>query len=113
MKMIAAFAFFTCLSATAPALAQEPALTGCAAKRQELSQQIQQAHAAGNTQQEAGLQKALRENQAHCTDASLSKQRQEKVSNAQREVTEREARFEESRSQGQCKKNRPTQSETR
>jgi hypothetical protein len=60
MKIIPIFALVACLSVVAPASAHESNLTGCAAKRQELSQQIKQAHTAGDNKQEAGLRKALR-----------------------------------------------------
>lgn len=104
MKVIPMFALVVCLLLVAPAFAQESNLTGCAAKRQELNQQIQQAHAAGNSKQEAGLKKALKENQSHCTDASLAKERQDKVAKAEREVTEREADLKKAEAKGDEKK---------
>jgi hypothetical protein len=104
MKVVTTFAFFSYLSIAAPtAFSQDPALTGCAAKWQDLTQQIQQARAAGNTQREAGLQKALKENQANCTDASLTKERQKKVASAQREVDEREADLKKAQVKGDQK----------
>ena len=103
MKVISTIALVTYLSIV-PTFAQESNLKGCAAKRQELNQQIQQAHAAGNSKEEAGLRKALKENQSHCTDASLMKERQDKVAKAQREVTEREADLKKAEAKGDEKK---------
>jgi hypothetical protein len=105
MKLITAFVLASCLCFVAvTAFAQEPALKGCAAKRQELVLQIQQAHSAGDTHREAGLQKALKENQSHCTDASLSRDRQKRVAKAQREVTERRTELTRAAAKGDDKK---------
>jgi hypothetical protein len=84
--------------------AQEPKPTGCAAKRAELTQQIEQARSSGNARQQAGLEKALKENQAHCTDASLLKERQAKVTQAQREVTVRVADLKKAEAKGNADK---------
>jgi len=85
MKFLAPFALLTVASFMAtPLLAAEeaPELTGCAAKRQAISTQIEQAKAHGNTEQQAGLEKALSEVTANCTDASLRKERENKVLDA-------------------------------
>jgi len=72
MKFLAPFALLTvaCFMAT-PLLAAEEAtpLTGCAAKRQAISTQIEQAKAHGDSAQQAGLEKALSEVTANCNDA--------------------------------------------
>ncbi|MBA6114219.1 DUF1090 domain-containing protein [Pseudomonas putida] len=68
---------------------EEPGLTGCAAKRQAISAQIDQAKANANSDQQAGLEKALAEVEAHCTDASLRKEREQKVLEARHEVNQR------------------------
>jgi hypothetical protein len=105
LKLTATLAFLSCFSLTAvTAQSEETVLKGCAAKRQALTQQIEQAHSAGNLQQEAGLQKALKENQRHCTDASLTKDRQKRLAKAQREVTEREADLKKAEAKGDTKK---------
>lgn len=79
------------LAAPVFAAVQAPQLTGCAAKRQEISTQIEQAKTAGNTNQQAGLEKALSEVTANCTDAGLIKQQEQKVLDAKREVSRRQA----------------------
>ena len=90
MKFLAPFALLTVASFMAtPLLAAEEAaqLTGCAAKRQAISTQIEQAKAHGNSEQQAGLEKALSEVTANRTDASLRKERENKVLDAKHEVS--------------------------
>lgn len=65
--------------------------TGCAAKREHLQQQIEEAKAQGNRDRQAGLEEALSQVRANCDDASLSKSREEKVLEAEHEVRTREA----------------------
>jgi hypothetical protein len=92
MKLLSPLALFTvCGLLASPLLAAEeqPGLTGCAAKRQSISEQIEQARAHGNKHQQAGLEKALSEVTEHCTDAGLRKEREQKVLDARHEVTQR------------------------
>ena len=94
MKFLSPLIMFTaCGLLAVPALAAEraPELSGCAAKRQDISNQIEQAKAAGNASQQAGLEKALSEATANCTDAGLLKQQEQKVLDAKREVSRRQA----------------------
>ena len=94
MNFLAPLALLTTVSlASMPLLAAEevPELTGCAAKSQAISAQIEQAKAHGNSAQQAGLEKALSEVTAHCTDASLRKERENKVLDAKHEVSRRHA----------------------
>jgi Protein of unknown function (DUF1090) len=104
MKNRTLVAFLVCVSVAAPLLAQEVEGTGCAAKRQELNQQIEQAHASRNGQQEAGLKRALEENQEHCIDDSLKARRHKKVAELQEEVTEREADLKKAEAKGNARK---------
>jgi hypothetical protein len=64
-----------CGAMAAPLMADEqtPELTGCAAKRQGIINQIELAKSRGNQDQQAGLETALAEVTTHCTDASLRK----------------------------------------
>lgn len=66
------------------------ALTGCAAKRHSISSQIEVAEAHGNSSQQAGLEKALKEVESNCTDAGLRAEREAKLVKAKEEVSERE-----------------------
>lgn len=92
MKLLSSLALSALLSlAASPLLAAEeqPGPTGCAAKRQAISEQLEQARAQGNGEQQAGLEKALAEATEHCTDASLRKEREQKVLEARHEVNQR------------------------
>ena len=103
MKFLAPFALLTVASFMAtPLLAAEDVqpLTGCAAKRQAISTQIEQAKAHGNSEQQAGLEKALSEVTANCTDASLKKQRENRVLDAKHEVSRRQADLDKAMKKG-------------
>ncbi|WP_409299368.1 DUF1090 domain-containing protein [Pseudomonas sp. KCJK8993] len=91
---------------SAPLLANEqtPELTGCAAKRQAIATQIEQAKAHGNGDQQAGLERALNEVTTHCTDASLKKERENKVLDAKHEVSRRQADLEKAMKKGDSEK---------
>ncbi|GAB3417667.1 DUF1090 domain-containing protein [Erwinia aphidicola] len=79
-------------------------LTGCAAKRVEVAQQIQYADAHGNSAQKAGLERALKEIDQHCTDSSLMADRQQKVQEKMEKVAERQADLREAQAGGSSKK---------
>ncbi|MGV8920446.1 MAG: DUF1090 domain-containing protein [Pseudomonas sp.] len=81
-----------------------PELTGCAAKRQDISTQIEQAKASGNSEQQAGLEKALSEATANCNDAALLKQLEQKVLDAKHEVSRRQADLNKAMSKGDADK---------
>lgn len=103
MKFLAPFALLTVASFMAtPLLAAEDVqpLTGCAAKRQAISSQIEQAKAHGNSAQQAGLEKALAEVTTHCTDAGLKKERENKVLDAKHEVSRRQADLDKAMKKG-------------
>ncbi|MBY8947474.1 MULTISPECIES: DUF1090 domain-containing protein [unclassified Pseudomonas] len=107
MKFLAPLALLTVASFMAtPVLAAEeaPALTGCAAKRQAISTQIEQAKAHGNSDQQAGLEKALSEVTANCTDASLRKERENKVLDAKHDVSRRQADLDKAMKKGDADK---------
>ncbi|EAO0949131.1 DUF1090 domain-containing protein [Salmonella enterica subsp. enterica serovar Newport] len=65
-------------------------LTGCAAKRADIENQLQYAREHNNSHQITRLQMALDKNKANCTDAELLQERQNKVAEKQRKVSERE-----------------------
>ena len=107
MKFLAPLALLATVSlASMPLLAAEevPELTGCAAKRQAISAQIEQAKTHGNSEQQAGLEKALSEVTAHCTDASLRKERENKVLDAKHEVSRRQADLDKAMKKGDADK---------
>ncbi|BAQ77420.1 MULTISPECIES: DUF1090 domain-containing protein [Pseudomonas] len=107
MKLFPSLAALTlCSLMSAPLLAAEQAqpLTGCAAKRQAIMTQIEQAKAHGNSDQQAGLERALSEVTTHCTDASLKKDRENKVLEAKHEVSRRQADLEKAMKKGDSEK---------
>ncbi|AZF07808.1 DUF1090 domain-containing protein [Pseudomonas sp. R5-89-07] len=107
MKLLAPLALLTVASFMAtPLLAADEAaqLTGCAAKRQAISTQIEQAKAHGNSAQQAGLEKALSEVTANCTEASLKKERENKVLDAKHEVSRRQADLDKAMKKGDADK---------
>lgn len=92
MKLFTSFALLTALGLAAgplQAAQPEPGLTGCAAKRSAIENQLKIARDNNNSGQVAGLEKALQENTEHCTDASLRKEREQKVLDARHEVAQR------------------------
>jgi len=107
MKFLAPLALLTVASfMTTPSLAAEDTqpLTGCAAKRQAISTQIEQAKAHGNSEHQAGLEKALAEVTANCNDAALKKERENKVLDAKHEVSRRQADLDKAMKKGDADK---------
>ncbi|AJJ09614.1 protein yqjC [Yersinia rohdei] len=63
---------------------------GCDIKAQNIQQQINYAKQHGNTQRVAGLETALENVKNNCTVASLQADRDERIQDKQRKVTERQ-----------------------
>jgi hypothetical protein len=84
VKSLSLIAFLSI--AIQPAAWAATKLTGCAAKRDSITQQIQQSE--DNPQRKLSLEKALDEVNAHCTDSELAKERNRKIINAQIKVNE-------------------------
>ena len=101
---LALFTVFGLLASPLMAANETPALTGCAAKKHAISVQLEQARAHGNSEQIAGLEKALSEVTAHCTDAGLRKERENKVLEAKHEVSKRQADLDKTMKKGDPKK---------
>ena len=92
MKIVAPLALLLSLgliTAGTQAAEPEPGLTGCAAKRSAIEQQLQQARDHKNAAQAAGLETALTQVKANCTDAGLRSEREQKVLEARHEVSQR------------------------
>jgi len=87
----------------ASALAQSN-LTGCAAKKDDIQQQIDYAKAHNNSYRIAGLEKALSEVSANCTDASLRADREADVRKKEQKVAEREQELNEAKATGRTDK---------
>lgn len=86
------------------AVAATPVATGCEAKRQDIEQQLNYARANGNDHRIAGLEKALSEVNAHCTDSGLRAEREADVREKTRKVEEREQELAEARADGRADK---------
>ena len=87
--------------AATPLLAAEPA---CAAKITRIELEVGQAQAQGRQHQIAGLQKALRATQSHCTDASLAADRESDIQKATKKVAEREQKLAKAQAKGDAQK---------
>ncbi|MBF8744303.1 DUF1090 domain-containing protein [Pseudomonas putida] len=106
MKRISTFVLLTALglaAGLAQAAQPDPGLTGCAAKRSAIENQLKEARAADNDAQVDGLEKAL-DGVKHCTDSSLRKEREQKVLEARHEVAEREYDLKKAEKKGDAEK---------
>lgn len=93
------------LGATSLQAAQpDEGLTGCAAKRSAIENQLKYAREHNNSDQIAGLEKALSEVTANCTDAKLRKERNDKVLKAKHEVAERQSDLDKAMKKGDPEK---------
>lgn len=89
---------FTTAAFTAP----QP--ESCVTKQQEIQKQIDEARAHKNQNRVDGLEKALRENKAHCTDAGLKAENQKRVEEKREKVAEREQELKEVQAKGDHEK---------
>lgn len=104
MKTIAALCCASALLVlAAPASAAEPS-SACQAKRRNIEAQLANATENGRKQEAAGLRRALRANQSHCTEESLEKARNADIQQAQKKVAEREKSLREAEQKGDPKK---------
>jgi Protein of unknown function (DUF1090) len=78
--------------------------SGCDAKRHSIEQEIAYAQAHGNAKRVDGLETALAEMNANCTDASLRSEAQRKVTRAQAELSEREQDLRKAKADGKSGK---------
>lgn len=83
-----AVVLFTVIALQPFAASGQTALTGCAAKRDSITQEIQKSQ--GDANRTAGLEKALDEVNANCRDTTLEKRRNRKIIDAQIRVNETE-----------------------
>jgi len=97
------FAAAITMSIPFSALAEET-LTGCAAKRQSIEEQMRYAETHENSYRLEGLKKAHAEVVATCTDASLKKDREANVLKKQQKVSERVQELQEASASGRADK---------
>ncbi|GAA7758013.1 MULTISPECIES: DUF1090 domain-containing protein [Cupriavidus] len=77
---------------------------GCDAKRQSIEREITYAKAHGNAKRVDGLEAALAQMNANCTDAVLRSDAQRKVVAAQKKLAERERDLQEAKANGKSAK---------
>ncbi|MGK5074792.1 DUF1090 family protein [Janthinobacterium sp. ZB1P44] len=85
-----ALALLVVLAASGAASAADTQLAGCAAKRESIRSELQQAQEQGLTDKVAGLTRALDEVNAHCRDNVLVERHNKKVLKAQAKVNQTE-----------------------
>ena len=90
------------LFTTASFAAPQP--ESCVTKQHEIQKQIDEARAHKNQNRVDGLEKALRENKAHCTDAGLKAENQKRVEEKREKVAEREQELKEVQANGDHEK---------
>lgn len=103
-RFTALFLLATLGLATGVAQAAQPdaGLTGCAAKRSAIENQLKIARDHGNSDQVAGLEEALRVD--NCTEAGLRKEREQKVLDARHEVNQRTKDLDKAMKKGDAEK---------
>lgn len=92
------------LAPTFSALASSQAATGCEAKRLNIEQQIDNARTHGNNHRVTGLEKALYELNANCTDEGLRAEREADVRKKERKVESRRQELAEAQADGRTDK---------
>lgn len=85
------------------ALAQ-PAHATCESKRADISRDIDHARAKGQTNRVRGLEKALREVQANCSDAKLEKEHAARIADQERKIADLQRDLAKAREQGKASK---------
>lgn len=84
-----------------PAMADNPA---CQRKSAEIERQIEHAKEAGNRNQVQGLEKALSQVKANCTDAALIADKKKDIADQQEDIDEILADIKEKQSEGRYDK---------
>ena len=92
------------LAPTFSTLAASQTATGCEAKRLNIEQQIDYARTHGNSHRINGLEKALSELNANCTDEGLRAERESNVRKKERKVEDRRQELTEAQADGRIDK---------
>jgi DNA-binding NarL/FixJ family response regulator len=79
-------------------------VNGCDMKRSSIESEITYAQAHGNARRVAGLETALAQLNANCTDAVLHNAAQRKVADAQRKLAERQHDLQQAKADGKSAK---------
>ncbi|HEY6774231.1 MAG TPA: DUF1090 domain-containing protein [Oxalicibacterium sp.] len=94
------FAILLLLSFVSAFAIADNAANSCEEKRADILKQIDHARQNGNDRRVAGLNKALREQEANCSSASLRKAREKDVAEARAKLAERERELQEAKAEG-------------
>lgn len=86
------------------ALAQPAAPLTCEAKRADIARDLEHAKANNQKQRVRGLEKALRETQANCSDDKLRREHEARVVRQEKKVAERERDLDKARAEGKADK---------
>ncbi|RBA24775.1 DUF1090 domain-containing protein [Herminiimonas fonticola] len=103
MKRLATAVLLSSIAALSVAQKAPDAADTCLSKRQDILTQIDQAKAKGNNKQVAGLNKALKANDANCTPESLRRAGEKDVSEARAKVADRDRELTEAKAEGKDK----------
>ncbi|WP_297323421.1 DUF1090 domain-containing protein [uncultured Bartonella sp.] len=98
------FLWFIIVLASSSCAFADPTLKGCAAKKYSIEKEHEYARQYNNLDQEKSLEKALKDNIAHCDDAKLNAERQRKIAEKSKKVSEREAELNAAKSNGNQEK---------
>lgn len=85
------------------ALAQ-PVRATCESKRVDIARDIDHAKAKGQASRVRGLEKALREMQANCSDAELEKEHAARIARQEEKIADRQRDIDKAREQGKAGK---------
>lgn len=103
MKHLATAVLLSSIATLSFAQKAPEATDTCISKRQDILKQIDQAKAKGNDKQLAGLNKALKANDANCTPELLRAAREKDVSEARAKVADRDRELTEAKAEGKDK----------
>src|SRR5450830_395316 len=92
------------LGVTSSGYAADAPLTGCAAKKQDVQTQLDQAHTRGNKAQETKLKIAQKQLESNCTDDGLCREREADIKKKEDKVAERKVDLEKAQAKGKTKK---------
>ncbi|MCF6691531.1 DUF1090 domain-containing protein [Raoultella terrigena] len=80
------------------------AISPCQEKEQDIQREISYAEKHHNQNRIDGLNKALREVQAHCSDSKLKADHQQKIAKQREEISERQRDLREAKQKGDAEK---------
>jgi multidrug resistance efflux pump len=89
---------------TAQASLAQPVHATCESKRADISRDLEYAKAKGQVNRARGLEKALSENQAHCSDAKLEQEYAARITEQEKKVMKQQRDLDKARETGKAGK---------